>query len=166
MNQFRLIFFGILLGVCLIAVCGAVTVRIRAADIVDLGVITDRDGIEIHKCHTNDLALIDVIHVSPKTNALHGWFETDKPALYLSDLSMIPTGTNIFRVRTLCSGSTSEVAEVTFVIRRPVPKPTFDKIDRFPPPPPMPPGFSAQPLPGATTNQVRWFKSDIRRRPL
>lgn len=132
----------------------------------DLGVITDKDGIEIHRCHTNDTAFIEVIHVTSKTNHLHGWFETDKPALYLSDLSMIPTGTNIFRVRTLCSGSTSEVSQVKFVIRRAIPKPTLGKAERFPILPPMPPGFTG-PLPSGTNDVysdfVRRLESGKRR---
>lgn len=120
-----------------------------ASDIVDVGTITENDGIEIHRCHEGDKVLIEVVHVSPKTNEVNGWFETDKPALYLSDLSMIPNGTNIFQVRTLCSGGTSEVAEVSFVIRRPIPKPIFAKAQRFPPGPPSPPGLTL-PMPGGT----------------
>lgn len=121
-----------------------------ASDIVDIGVITQTEGIEIHRCHDGDMVLIEVIHVSTKTNHAIGWFETTTPPLYLSDLSMIPNGTNIFRVRIVCAGSTSEVSEVQFVIRRPIPKPDFSKAERFPQMPPMLPGMIMS-LPGGTS---------------
>lgn len=121
-----------------------------AADIVDIGVVTDREGIEIHKCHSNDVLLIEVFNVN-REEKKHGSFVTTNVTLFLNDtpMTMIPTGTNIFRIRTLCAGSTSEVQAVRFVIRRPIPTPIVEKAERFPALPPSPPGMAAaMPLPG------------------
>lgn len=122
-----------------------------AADIVDIGVVTDREGIEIHKCHSNDVSLIEVTTKNSAKARESGKFSTTNSTIYLDDvvMTMIPTGTNIFRIRTLCAGSTSEVQSVRFVIRRPVPAPIVVKAERFPALPPSPPGMAAaMPLPG------------------
>jgi len=121
-----------------------------AAEIEDIGIVTDREGIEIHKCHEHDTALIEVRTKNSDKERQSGFFSTTNAALYLNDLSMIPTGTNIFRIRTLCAGSTSEVAQVKFVIRRPIPTPVVLKAERFPTLPPAPPGMAGMPLPGGT----------------
>lgn len=115
----------------------------------DIGVITDREGIEIHKCHPGDVSLIEVTTQNSREERRSGYFTTTNGTIFLTDMSMIPTGTNIFRIRTLCSGSTSEVKAVRFVIRRPIPTPEVAKVDRFPVMPPMPPGAN-MPLPDAT----------------
>lgn len=120
-----------------------------AADIVDIGEITDREGIEIHKCHTNDVSLIEVVTVN-REERTHGRFSTTNATIYGDDvvMTMVPPGSNIFRIRTICSGSTSDVQAVRFVIRRPIPAPVVLKAERFPAYPPMPPGN--HPLPGGS----------------
>lgn len=122
-------------------------ISILAADIIDIGEITDHEGIEIHKCHTNDVSLIEVATKNSDKERQSGRFSTTNSTIYADDvvMTMIPTGTNIFRIRTLCAGSTSGVFAVQFVIRRPIQTPFATKAERFPAMPPSPPGM---PLPG------------------
>lgn len=105
-----------------------------------IGPITETDGIDIRHCHADDRAAIEVQPVHPSPNRVGGWFTTTNQTLFLRDLSMIPSGTNIMRVRTVCRGSTGEVSEVRFVINRAVPAPRIG-IVRLPPTLPLPPGF-------------------------
>lgn len=128
-----------------------------AADIVDIGEITDRKGIRIYKCHEEDASLIEVITKNSDKERHSGYFSTTNATIFRNDvvIPMIPPGTNLFIVRTLCAGSTSEVnAVVRFVIRRPIPAPVITVAELFPSYPPMPPG-ALMPLPGGRIKNER-----------
>lgn len=105
-----------------------------------IGPITDTEGIGIRHCHADDRALIEVQPAHPSPNRVGGWLTTTNHTLFLRDLTMIPSGTNIMRVRTICGGATSEVSEVQFVIHRVVPAPKVGLVRTFSPALPLPPG--------------------------
>jgi hypothetical protein len=110
-------------------------------------IITDTDGLAIHACHDDDRVLVEVVPIN--TNRIGGMFVTAKRVLYLRDLTMIPSGTNEFRLRTICDGSTGAVTVVQCVLRRPVPAPSVT-VQRTPLVwPPMPQGM-VMALPDAT----------------
>lgn len=129
---------------------------LAAADIVDVGVITDTEGLAIKTCHPGDIAMVEVIPVNPAPDRVRGFFETTETLLTSKSppMTMAPTGTNIARIRTVCSGSTSEVREVRFVIRREIPAPKVARgrvarpvvIAQYPPLP----GGLVMPFPNAT----------------
>lgn len=114
---------------------------------IDIGEITPNEGIAIRHCHTNDTAFVEVVG--------HGMFTTDERLMTLKSppMTMIPNGTNIAHIQTICRGMTSEVAVVQFVIRRPVPAPRVGRGTTNVTLPPMPPGF-VMPLPNS-----RWEAS-------
>lgn len=108
-------------------------------------ILTDSNGLSIHACHADDSVMVEVAPVN--TNRLGGLFVTTNRVLRLRDLSMIPSGTNVFKMRTICAGSTGDVREVTVVLRRPPPMPNvWLVVDALPP---LPPGMIL-PLPNAT----------------
>jgi hypothetical protein len=103
-----------------------------AGEPVDVGLVTETSGIGIQTCHEADRALIELVD--------NGSFVTTNRVLFLRHLSMARGGTNLMRIRTVCQGSTSEVVEVRFTIRRPVSAPQVYKVD-LNDVPPMPAGF-------------------------
>lgn len=114
-----------------------------AAEPVDLGVVSDSAGVGIETCHEHDRALVEGI----PQHGVGGMFVTTNRTLFLRDLSMLPSGTNLLRVRTICQGTTGAVSEVRIVIRRPVAAPSVFRVD-LADVPPMPPGM-VMPLPNA-----------------
>lgn len=125
---------------------------VLAADVVDLGVVTETEGIAIRACHEGDRSMIEVVPSNPGPTRRGGFFTTTNSLLTMADsaMTMIPTGTNVLRIQTVCQGSTSEVREVQFVIRRLLPAPKVSRgrkmavVTDFPP---LPPGM-VLPLPG------------------
>lgn len=120
-----------------------------------IGPITETEGIGIRHCHADDRAVIEVQPVHPSPNRVGGWFTTTNHTLFLRDLSMIPNGTNIMRVRTICGGATGEVSEVQFVIHRAVPAPMVGLVRTFSPSVPLPPGLVPA-LPGGTNRDASY----------
>lgn len=110
-------------------------------------ILTDTNGLTIHACHDDDAVMVEVQPLNP--NRVGGIFLTTNRVLRLRDLSMLPSGTNLLKMRTICAGSTSDVREATVVLRRPVPMPRIGVMtDALPP---MPPGF-VMPLPNSTNH--------------
>lgn len=91
--------------------------------------------------------LVKVIPL-PVNRAPGGWFSTTATNLSLRDLTMVPTGTNVFEFRVVCRGRTSDVRRVVVDIQRRPDPPVIDiVVDDDGIRPPLPPG-AAQPLPG------------------
>ncbi len=121
-------------------------------------ILTSTNSLEIRHCHADDRAMIEVVPAN--SNRYGGMFVTTNAILRLADLSMIPTGTNVFRIRTICAGATSEVQEITVVLRRPIPAPRMAIVGDLPTLP-MPPGLTPA-LPGGT-NQDASYASYLER---
>lgn len=122
----------------------------------NIGNISPDSGIAISHCHPGHFVSI---HVYGQTE---GWFKTTNDFLTLKDLSMIPDGTNLFEIRSICRGMTSEVSVVQFNLQRPPPKPRIEKRRVRPyriPAPPIPSQL-VMALPGGTNDTY----ADYRRR--
>lgn len=139
--------------------------KMVAAEIADLGVITDKEGINLeYRMDEDVLTQIEVLHLKRGEWKPHGFFSLPYPTtntvLYLHDLSMIPTGTNQFHIRRIFGGVTSPVTVVQFLIQRPISAPVVLKVERFPMLPPMPPGMVV-PIPEATNHAsyVDWQRA-------
>lgn len=117
-----------------------------AADIIDVGVVTKEEGIAIRGCHPGDRVLVEVSPAHPDAYHVGGMFVTTNELLTLEHpcMSMVPNGTNLARLRTICAGVTSEVREVRFVIRRPVAAPRVGRGRKFDSlaTPPLPSGLA------------------------
>lgn len=113
-----------------------------AADIVT---VTKDIGIEIDHCHPGDVALVYLRPLDPAFALSAGTFETKENILTWLAFTMMPDGTNVAEIRTVCRGVTSEVKAVTFILRRPPPAPKvrFRRLVLEPPTsgPPVPPGM-------------------------
>lgn len=125
------------------------TIAAFAAEPTILGPITADIGIAIEHCHPGDRALIHVEPLHPSPKAVEGWFQTTNALLTLRNLTMVPDGTNIMEIRTVCRGMTSEVSTVMFEIRRTPPAPRVSLRNANPKPIPIPPlpNGAAMPLP-------------------
>lgn len=127
-----------------------------AAEIIDIGTLTETEGIGIRGCHPGDQAMVEVVPENPGPSRVGGMFLTTNALLTMKEpaMTMVPTGTNLARIRTICQGSTSEVREVRFVIRRLLPAPRVERrslVATNPPTLPLPPGMTETlPLPGGT----------------
>lgn len=131
-----------------VAVILALILSAVAADLIDVGVLTDFEGIGIKHCHPGDEATIEVVPVDMKREGdgpgplrVGGFFSTTNRIITMREpaMSMAPPGTNRAYIRTVCQGATSEVQEVLFVIRRILPAPTVSRRSVFPAVPPAPP---------------------------
>lgn len=132
---------------------------ILSAQVLDVGVLTATNGIEIAHCHAGDPARIHVVPVHPETNRVGGWWTTTNCVIRLRDLSMIPNGTNVMEIRTLCNLSTSQPVFVRFIILR-TPKPPRVALWTMPedwnPPSPW-----SQPLPGGVNDSYAQFMERV-----
>lgn len=125
---------------------------IFSGEIVDVGIVTETEGIAIRACHEGDRSMIEVVPSNPGPTRRGGFFTTTNSLLTMAEpaMTMVPTGTNVLKIQTVCQGSTSEVREVQFVIRRLLPAPKVSRgrkmavVTDFPP---LPPGL-VLPLPG------------------
>ena len=146
----------------------ALIVSCIAADLIDVGELTDFEGIAIKHCHPGDEAIIEVQPVDMKREGdgpgplrVGGFFSTTNRLITMREpaMTMVPTGTNRAYIRTVCSGATSEVTEILFTIRRTLPAPAVSRRSTMPgpvKPPPAPAGLIAKvsmPLPGPSTNE-------------
>lgn len=124
---------------------------ICAADMVDIGVVSETEGIAIRGCHPGDRVLVEVTPEHPGPTRVGGMFVTTNLLLTLNDgpMTMAPTGTNVARIRTICGGVTGAVREVRFVIRRPVPAPLVGRGKKFEEVTPPFPMLTSMPLPDA-----------------
>lgn len=121
-----------------------------ADELVNVGVLTDFEGIGIKHCHPGDEATIEVVPVDMKTEGpgplrVGGFFSTTNKIVTLREpaASFFPPGTNRAFVRIICHrshGATSEVSERLFVMPYPrIPAPEVTRRSVFPAMPPMPP---------------------------
>jgi hypothetical protein len=128
-----------------------------AADVIDIGVVTDTEGLAIRYCHDGDQAMVEVTPERPGRNRASGIFLTTNELITLRSpvMSMIPSGTNTAAIRTICAGVTSEVSLVRFVVRRPLPAPRVgrSRSKESIPMPPLP-GPLVATLPLAGTNDT------------
>lgn len=137
-----------------------------AAEPIDIGEITETEGIAIQHCHAGDRANIVIEPVHPDARHVGGQFSTTNQLLVLKPLSMLSSGTNIAHISTVCAGFTSEVSTVRFVIRRPIEAPKVRR-GRVPPPipdPPMPFAVNAAfPLPKSTNDTYGDYRIRVER---
>lgn len=117
--------------------------------------LTPEIGIELSLCHEHDKAMIHVIPIPLATNRNEGWFTTTNKTIKLSDLSMLPDGTNRLDIQTICRGKTSEVTSILFDLQRPPPAPVISLVwnegTNKPIYPPAVPGM-VLPLPNGSIN--------------
>lgn len=139
-------------------------ISLSAADIIDIGEVNDSEGIAIRACHTGDRVLIEIEPSNPGPQRRGGSFVTTNRLLTLKDapMSMVPSGTNVARIRTICAGSTSAVSEVRFAIHRPVAAPRVAHGRRLEqmPMPPLPFGMVPA-LPGGTNDSYADYQKRV-----
>jgi hypothetical protein len=165
-----------------------VSAPLCAAEIVDLGVITQTSLIELHKCERRkDFAWFKV-EILPRN--MRGWtnkvtFQTTNSFLKLDDLAAVPEGVAVMGVRSYCGdGTASPVALFKIDVQREgpdAPTVTVSQILRMPqeqkiehvidamtpvtPPPPMPGQTNAphavMPLPGGKNSSYAHYQQRL-----
>lgn len=135
----------------------ALLISVCAAEVVNLGEITSARGIGIHNCHPDDVAMVRIQPVHPSETRRGGMFLTTNQTLTTWDapMSMVPRGTNLAIISTICGGSTSEPTVVQFVIKRQAQAPRVKAVELERPTPPLPPGL----VPALPTNYIRQHRS-------
>jgi hypothetical protein len=128
------------------------------ADPLDLGVITETNGIALRACHASDSILVEIEPAHPSDHVVGGMFVTTNRTLTIrsAPMSMVPSGTNFARMSVICGGSTSAPVEVKFMIRRPVPPPQVGRVTVVAIPPlPLPSGLIPA-LPGGSRQDASY----------